>query len=174
MKLKNQLTLIIAVLFLVGGCGYTTKTEMPAGIKTIYVPTFTNQIEIENLYTYRGGLETDITNAIIKRFLFDGNLKVVNDPDKADATLKGELKSFFQNPLRFNQDEEIEEVRVFLQVSIKLIDNRTGKVLIEEPSMVARDQRFLVGPTARSQGQSIEKITDDLARFVVDRIVEDW
>ena len=61
---------------------------LPGGIKTIAIPTFKNAIPAAEIYTYRPGLEIDITNAVIKRFNFDGNLKVTAK-EKADAILEG-------------------------------------------------------------------------------------
>jgi outer membrane lipopolysaccharide assembly protein LptE/RlpB len=171
MKLKHFLLLGI---LLMTGCGYTTQVTMPQGIKSVYVPNFKNTIDVKNLFTYRGGLETDLTNAVISRFLYDGNLKVVSTPEAADAILEGDITSFSQSPLSFNNFEQVTENRLSLTCSIRLVNAKTGKEILAEPSMVGDTRLFLTGARAVTQDEAVRQAIADLAKDIVDRVVEDW
>lgn len=171
---KKIIAGFLAVLLLsVGGCGYTTETKLPNDIKTIAVPTFTNKIPIDDVYTYVSGLEVRLTNAVINRLIFDGNLKVVG-LDEADAVLVGELKSYEQEPVRFTNTESVEEYRLFIVTKLELRDQRTNEIIWVEPSFSGDTEYFVTGPKAISERQAAEKAIEDLARNIVDRIVEDW
>ncbi len=106
---------------LAAGCGYTQHIVLPGGIESIAVPTFKNAIPAERIFTYRAGLEIDLTNAVIKRFNYDGNLKVVSE-DKADAKLVGAIISYDQEGLRFTSLDRPQEMRLHLVVDVKLIN----------------------------------------------------
>ncbi len=155
------------------GCGYTQKVVMPNNIKTIAVPTFADEIPTKERYAYRPGLEIELTNAIRDRFIFDGNLKVVDEKD-ADAVLKGGIISYNQEALRYDRLESVQEYRLYLVVRFKLIDRKTDKVIIEESSFSGRTEYYPTLSTTDSSRITANSAVTDLARNIVDRIVEDW
>lgn len=159
--------------FLQAGCGYTRKTVLPRNIKTIHVETVKNKIPLGRVYAYEPGLEIKITNAIIRRLHQDGNLRV-STRDKSDVVLEANLISFDQEGLRFTGLERIEEYRVYVTLSLKLRDAKTGEILWEEPNFSGDASYFVLGPRASSRGQAAERAIERLARNTVDRIVEDW
>ena len=164
--------LTCAVLFPLG-CGYSRKTVLPKNIKTIHVGTFKNKIPAGDIYAYEPGLEIKITNAIIRRLHRDGNLQVVPE-EKADALLEGDLIGFNQEGLRFTGLERIEEYRLYVITALRLLDQKTGELIWEEPNFSGDSSYFVLGSRATSRGEAAEKAIDRLARHAVDRIVEDW
>ena len=167
-----RLAAFISFCFL-SGCGYTQHAHLPNDIKTIAIPTFKNEIPPKEQFAYRPGLEIELTNAIRDRFIFDGNLKVV-DETKADAILQGAVISYEQEGLRFDHLESVQEYRLFLVIRFKLIDQRTKKVLIEEPNFSGRSEFFVSRSPTSTRKASANSATFDLARSLVDRIVEEW
>ena len=155
------------------GCGYTQEAKLPSGIKTIAIPTFKNEIPPQEQFAYRPGIEIELTNALIDRFIFDGNLKVV-DEDKAEAILEGSIISYEQEGLRFDRLESVEEYRLFLVVKFKLIDAKTGKVILEEPNFSGRAEFFVSRNPLSNRRISANTATFDLAKSLVNRIVEEW
>ena len=127
MKLLRALSLLFTVVFLsvvIMGCGYSTHSLLPSRFKTIYVDNFKNKIDIgkevteSSRYTlYRPGLENDVTNAIVDRFVFDGNLKVAKKED-ADIILKGDLIDYRQEALRYDNVDNVEEYRIKVTVDV--------------------------------------------------------
>ncbi|MCK5013390.1 MAG: LptE family protein [Candidatus Omnitrophica bacterium] len=158
------------------GCGYTTKSTLPASIKTIRVEPFKNSIN----YTEGTGrniyfplLEVKARNAVIDRFLFDGNLKVV-EPHEADLILEGELKRYQRSGLRFTDDDDVQEYRVHVTVSFELRDTQSGEVSWSEPNFVGEATYFVTGAEARSEESAVDDAIVDLARRIVERTIEDW
>lgn len=168
----SWITVLVAFCFL-SSCGYTHQVQLPSGIKTIAVPTFKNEIPPKEQFAYRPGLEIELTSAIIDRFLFDGNLKVVEE-SKADAVLEGAIISYAQEGLRFDRLESVEEYRLFLVVRFKLVDRRTNKVIMEEPNFSGRAEFFVSRSPAAVRRTSANSAVFDIARRLVDRIIEEW
>ena len=167
-------TILVGVLFsFIAGCGYTQRVVLPYNIRTIAVTTFENKIPPQDQYTYRQGLEIELTNAIRDRLIFDGNLKVVEEA-QADAVLKGAVISYKQEAVRFDDLESVEEYRLFLVVKFELVDQKTGKKLISEPNFSGRTEFFAQRNTPSNRGTSSNDTVQDLARNIVDRIVEEW
>ena len=120
----------------VTGCGYTTGSLLPKNYKTIAIQPFKNKVSYisENARAlYVPLLETNVRTAIIDRFLFDGNLHIA-DADKADLLMEGDLIGLTQDSLRTDVNQNIQEYRARVIVSLKLTDIATHKVLWEEPS----------------------------------------
>jgi len=164
---------MLAGVCVLSSCGYTQKAHLPGDIKTIAVPTFKNEIPPSEQFAYHPGLEIELANAIRDRFIFDGNLKVV-DESIADAVLVGSVISYEQEGLRFDRLESVDEYRLFLVVKFKLVDRRTKKILIEEPNFSGRSEFFVSRSPNSTRRTSANSATFDLARSLVDRIVEEW
>ncbi|MDD4957639.1 MAG: LPS assembly lipoprotein LptE [Candidatus Omnitrophica bacterium] len=179
-------SLFLAQCVLFSGCGYQYGSILPAGQDSIHVDNFENKIGASGdvsdkraSYSYRPGLEIDITKAVIQEFIFDGALKIKSS-DNADLILTGELVDFRQYPLSYNEDQEdndrrdVEEFRMQIYADIALSDNKTGKVLWKERSFMGRYSYTVVGPNAESEETAIGKTVKDLADRIVERVVEDW
>jgi len=142
-------------------------------MKTIYVETVKNKLDVERIFAYQPGLEMDITNAVIRRLQQDGTMQVV-EQSKADAILKTELTAFEQEGLRYNNLEGVSEYRLFIVVKLKLIDTKTGDLLWEEPNFTGDDEYYVSDVTSIGEQKAAADAVDRLARNVVDRIVQDW
>lgn len=164
---------MLAVFLCLSGCGYTQSVTLPGHIKTIAIPTFQNKIPPQERYAYRPGLEIELTNAVRDRFIFDGNLKVV-DESEADAVLKGAIISYEQEGLRFDRLEDVEEYRLFLVVSFELVDRKTEEILIQESNFSGQTEFFTSRSPASVRRTAANNVVVDLAKSLVDRIVEEW
>jgi hypothetical protein len=169
-----------AILLSICGCGYTTGSLLPAHIKNIYVEDFKNKIPIaqevseQNRYkTYRPLLEVDITEAIIDRFLFDGNLRVTSRKE-ADIILEGALVDFRREPTQYGYDDSVEQYRIAIFVDMKAIDTASGKPMWTENSFAGSDYYYTSGPEAESEDTAVTDAISDLARRVVERTIEIW
>jgi hypothetical protein len=159
------------------GCGYTTRSAISSKYHTVHVPPFyssidiTQETDVGNKYRiYRPGLETDITKTLTNKFLFDGNMKP-GGVDTSDLELKGELVEFRRDPLRYKDNDDVEEYRLNLVVNISLWDKKENKLLWEENGFTGDTTYF---PAQKSEDAAIKVALDDLARRIVARVVEEW
>lgn len=162
------------------GCGYSTRSAANSSTKTIYIEPFKNDInytsefgEARNIRSYFPLLESKITQAVVDRFLFDGNMKVVKE-DMADLILRGSLIDYVRDPLRYDDNNNVQEYRVNLAVKLKLWDNKENKLVWEEPRFVGQATYFATGSQSKSEAAAINDALVDLGRRVVERTVEQW
>ncbi|HTL70747.1 MAG TPA: LPS assembly lipoprotein LptE [Candidatus Eisenbacteria bacterium] len=168
-----------AVLAL-AGCGYTTKSLLPENIKNIHVAPVENAIDLsaevsheDTFRVYRPGVEIDVTNAIINRFIFDGNLKITG-PEKADAIVEAKLVDYRRDPLRYTEGDDVQEYRLNVVIDCTVVQMPGRKVLWHEPNLTGDTSFFLSGPRAVSEDEAVTKAVEDLARRVVEKTVEIW
>ena len=172
--------LFLISILSISGCGYTTRSLLNPDLKTIYVDNFKNNIKItaeqDELRMYRGyrpGMETNITKAVIDKFMFDGNLKITSE-DKADLILKSELTDYKRDSLRYDANNNVEEYRIKLIVNMSLEDTKSGKILWSEKGFAGETTYRIAGPGAKSENAAIVDATNDLANRIVERTVEAW
>ncbi len=165
--------LVAAPLVYCDFLGYNQKSSLPQDIKTIYVETVKNAIPIHEVYAYEYGLEISITQAIIRRLHRDGNLRVV-PREKADTVLETKLVRFEQEGVRFSKIESVEEFRLFIVLSLRLLNGKTEEVIWEEPNFSGDAEYFVSEVRSIARRDATELAIERLARNVVDRITEDW
>ena len=162
------------------GCGYTVHSALPGSYRTVCVQPFTNQIDITTDVTdrsrykvYRPRLEADITNAVVNRYIFDGNLRIT-DASRANLLLTGALKDFRRDPLRYDSNRNVEEYRLSLVVDLEMRELAGNTVLWSEPSFTGDATFFVTGSLAEAERTALDRAVEDLARRVVERTVENW
>jgi outer membrane lipopolysaccharide assembly protein LptE/RlpB len=178
--LRKVTVIVLAALFFMPGCGYTTRSLLPSNLKSIYVGNFVNKINVtaesSDVRMYRGyrpGMEIEVSNAIRDKYLFDGNLKVT-DTDNANLILKGELVDFRNEALRYDRSDNIQEYRIRLVVNLELINAKDGTTRWKESGFAGESLYNPTGSLAKTETDAITDAEADLARRVVERTVEEW
>lgn len=173
---------VVLILALAGsGCGYSATRLLPAAYQVIYIDPIQNKIplteevnERQVFQTNLPGLEEKVTQGIINRFLFDGNLKITTKPEAADLILKGELLDFYRQAVRRQESNDtVEEYRLNL-VAALTVRNRQGQIVWEEPSLIGDATYQLTGPGARSETVAVDDMVTDFSRRVVEHVIENW
>lgn len=179
-RIKAWALVSVSAALLIAGCGYTTKSLLPENIKSVHIAPVKNAINLageigykERFRVYRPGLEDALTNAIISRFVFDGNLKVAS-PEKADAVFEAKLIEYRRDPLRYSDTEDVQEYRVSVTLDATLYQSGTRKILWHDRALIGDASFFLSGPHAITEDEAVEKVVEDVARRVVERTIELW
>jgi len=161
------------------GCGYTTRSLISSKYKTIYIDHFVNKIDIaketesiRRYKLYRPLIEQDIRKKVIDRFNLDGNLRVAGEAD-ADLILRCAVLDFRRDALRYIENDEVEEYRISITAQIELQD-KDKNVLIKETNIIGDTTYFLSGPHAKAEPLAIDEAIEDLARRIVERVIEEW
>ena len=162
------------------GCGYTTRTSLRPGIRSVYVKPFANKIDMtnpsssyQNFPVYVHAMEIDITNAVINQFQINGILRPADLPH-ADLSLEGDLVEFRQDALRFSNSDQIQQWRLNVVANVRAYDLSTKEKLWEENRITGDYIYITTGPNAESESSALQKAIQDLARRVVERTVEYW
>ena len=173
-------SIVTLLSFIAAGCGYTTRSMISSKYRTIYVTPFINKIDItqetnvaSKYKVYRPMLERDVTKAVVDKYIFDGNLRPVEET-AADVILKGQLIDFRRDPVRYTEDNDIEEYRLNIVVNISLWDRKDEKLIWEENGFTGDVTYFTIGPQVKSEDAAVNDAIKDLARRIVERTVEQW
>lgn len=182
----GQIVFMVTGCFLfltIPGCGYTTRSSISYRFRTIYITPFVNKIDITKetdvgykYKLYRPMLETDVTKKVANKFLFDGNLRPVKE-GSADLVLKGELVEFRRDPLRYTDNDEVEEYRIIIRVNLNLWDTKENQLVWQENNFsgdFSYFTSFTSSGTPKSEDVAVNDAIDDLARRIVERTVEQW
>ena len=161
-----KLTAWIGILCLVmAGCGYQLGSIKIGENKKIAVPIFVNR-------TGKPDLETRVTNAVIAQMQIDGSYKVVTDLSQADFVLLGELVSYSRDAVTFDRSDITQEYRTTLIAKLIFKDAKTDKI-VWTSSRVQGEALFPRGSDqAEAERASLPRVTQDLAKFIVEKVVD--
>lgn len=166
--------IVAACLAIATGCGYHTAgraDRLPPAIRSIAVPAFDN-------LTTRYRLTQWMPEALTREFLSRTRYQVEADPNEADAVLRGAIISQQVAPLIFDQASgRASMVQLFVRMQIRLEDRRTGKMIYRSDNMEYR-ARYEIAVDQRAyfdeSDAALERLSREVARSVVSRIVEDF
>jgi len=119
----------IFCIVLMSGCGYQLvgkETHLPPGISSISIPTFINQ-------TLEPGIEIPFTQALLKEFILDRRVKVV-DRKEADSFLEGIIKSYSFYAVSFDRSGLVLEYQANVVADLTL-KKRDGEILWSEKNL---------------------------------------
>ena len=177
-KIYSLVIFVFCVCFIVSGCGYTIR-GFTSKYKTVHVNQFKNSVDITSessehrrYASYFPLLESTLTQRIVDRFIFDSSIKVAKE-DEAQAILSGELTAYRREPLRYAaNNEDVVEYRVIIFVNISLYDKEKGGVAWSKSSFSGDATYETTGPHIKSEREALSDAVDDLARRVVEAVVE--
>ncbi len=173
MRTRSSILVLIVSALLAPGCasdptkGYSFSSAHREDIATIAVPVFENQ-------TYAHGLETDLTDAVIKE-IHRATPWRVTAGDRADTTLRAVITSADMRSLRKNPDSGlVQELAYVITVSFEWQDNRTGRALVSRRGFKAADT-FVPAYGAQEKLELGQAATSDqLARDIVASLRSAW
>jgi hypothetical protein len=179
---KNVFAILLPLVaaFAISGCGYTSKSLLPDNIKTIHIQNFTNGIDPareisdrRNSYSYRPGLESEISRAVIDAFIKDRHIEVTRE-EGADITLSGTLVDFRQYPLSYQGRDSIEEFRMEIYIDVEVFDNNSKQLLWKEKNFMGQSNYIVAGPNRKTLGEAQRSAVRDIADRIVERTLEKW
>jgi RNase P/RNase MRP subunit p29 len=120
-----------------------------------------------------------LPEAISHEFIARTRYQIVNDPEQADAVLRGTIVNFVQYPIVFDQATGRAsglQVNVIMQVS--LVERTTGKVIFSRPNFEQHD-RYEISVTNTNQyfeesGPALNRLSRDVARDLVSAILDNF
>ncbi|MGH7774531.1 MAG: LPS assembly lipoprotein LptE [Candidatus Binatia bacterium] len=116
-KIQNRAVAMGLFLVLTGiGCGYQFSGRgegFPKDIRTVFVEPFVNR-------SRDIGIEWEITSALKSEFHRQGQLRVVDRLDQADAILSGVVRSFDSRVVAVNRNDEVLQFEMVLVVDMSL------------------------------------------------------
>ncbi len=135
-------------------CAYTTKVSLDPRYQTVAVSGFYNK---SSEYDFQAPL----TNALIRKFINDGRLKVVK-PEESDLLIEGVILDYVRKGLTYDRNDETTQFLIAVTAGVRVTDQQTGKVLWQEPMMVGESTYF-----THAAGQSSDRLRGNVETFLV-------
>jgi hypothetical protein len=161
------LAILLGIVALAAGCGYTVRGHLPADVRTIAIPVLANK-------TTKPAVETEMTRALADAFATDGRLSVVSR-DRADSVLEGEVTGYELISIAFDPRANVRLYRLVVTMNVRLRDVRRNTMLFEHYGFSEKaDFRVLgaVSETIAREEIALRAATVDIARAVVALAIE--
>ena len=160
----RQFTCMLVLFALISGCGYTTKSLISRNINSVYIPIFGN-------YTFRSGLEFDLTTALKDEIMNKTKLRIAKK-ENADTILTGRIIIFSEGVMSSNAKDNIVESSVAISVNVALMDRRTGRGLASMDGLT--NSAAYVVPRGENINTATEECLEGLAEKIVSQLEEKW
>jgi hypothetical protein len=165
---------VVLALFASVACGYSLAgrgTFLPAHIRVIGVPTFTNLTSVYDI-------ERRITERVRSELTGRGKYRVEPSATGVDAVIAGEITSITINPTAHNDQRQATRYQLQLTAKIEFRDVTSNKVIWSNPSMQFREDYEITGtitdPNAffGQEANAMDRLALEFARSVVSAILE--
>jgi hypothetical protein len=162
------------VFTLLTSCGYHVGGKadlMPKGIQTIAIPTFAT-------LSTRYKLVDQLPNEIGREFEARTRFHIVEDPDQADAILKGSVNTVLAYPILFDPASgKASSVQIAVNLTVTLNERATGRTLFSRVNWVVRQNyQIAVDPHQYfdESGPALDRLSRDVANDLVSALVENF
>ena len=146
-------------------CGiYSFKGSLAPHLHTIAIPLFENR-------TAEFGVPEELTDAIIEKFTQDNSLKIA-DRSNADVVLEGTIVRINDRAGAYNAQERVQELKIYITVSIKCMDQVRRQMLWEERLTQWGSYDPSEGADARLDG--LNEAIDKLSEEILNKTVSGW
>ncbi len=157
-------------LALSGCLGYHVGPVKPYYLRDVHsiaVPTFKNRTLVPRI-------EVLVTDTVIKQLQQDGTFQIENG-DKADATLTGEVFRIVRAPARSVRGNVLATTEFALTLSVKYsLIGKNGEQLAAANEAIGTTSFFVSSDVTTDERQALPLATEDLATRLVSQISEGW
>jgi hypothetical protein len=145
-------------------CGvYTFTPSALGGVKSVAIPLWEDQ-------TTEPGIREMLTEGVSQAFVDDNTLKVVAEA-RADAVLRGVIRSYSHDPYTYSAGEVVSEYIVTIGIGIEFKERKSGKIIWEESNM-SNWGTYLSDSQTEQDGQkaAVDKLVED----ILNKTVKGW
>lgn len=167
-RLSATICLLAGILCLPGCAGYRLGSMLPDDIKTVAVPTFINR-------TSEPTIEMECTAATIRQLQQDGSLRVASE-SHADTVLEVVLTSYTLSPVGYDTERTSTVNEYRMQIAATLMLRRTSNqaIVAQATGIVGESTFVMAGDMTSSKSRALPATARDLARRLVEKVVEAW
>jgi hypothetical protein len=158
------------------GCGYSLSGRgsfLPASIKTIGVPLFTNTTSLFEI-------EQRVTDKVRAELTGRGRWTVTPTREGVDALLTGEITAANLAPAAFNEQQQATRLVLTIVSRVELRDVKANKVIWSNPGMQFSETYEVTTAASaldasaflRNDVNALDRLASEFARAVVSAMLE--
>ena len=162
-------SLIAALAALTGCANYRLGTDAKLSFTTLYVQPVANK-------TLLPQSQAIVSTQLRDAFLRDGRVTLVNSATEADATLTVTIKDYHREMTAAREDDTglARKFALTLGTVCTLRDNRNGKDLFKDRSVVVHRDAFTDSGQLQSEYQTLPLLADALAQKISHTVLDVW
>jgi hypothetical protein len=157
---------VLAALLLavsLGGCGYSLRTSLPPGIKSIHVPVLVNR-------TQEPGIEDFITQALTQAVVQSSRARIARNAREADASLEGSIVEYRLTALSFDRSANVTSYRLIIGLALTFRDLKQNQVLWKQDRIEERADFVVSGQVTQTlarENVAVQTAAVEVARAIV-------
>lgn len=165
MSRRRVLTAALAALLAplaLGGCGYSLRTTLPAGVRTVHVPVLENR-------TQEPGIEDFITQALTQAVVQSG-VRIARNAQGADAILEGAIVEYRLTSLSFDSSANVTSYRLIIGLALTFRDLKQNRVIWKQDRIEERADFAVAGQVTQTLAReqvAVQRAAVDVARAIV-------
>jgi len=148
-----RLPALVLLVCLAAGCAYSIHSSLDPRYQTVSVAAFQNA-------SREYDLQAPLTNAVRRKFLTDGRLRVVDAPD-ADLLLEGVILDYRLKGVTYDAEDEVTQFLCLVVAGVRMKDGHSGEVLWQEERMVGETTFYI-----RAAGQSSDRLRGNAEAYL--------
>jgi hypothetical protein len=168
--------LAIALLTMVGGCGYSHTGDAPSDgyrwrslyredVRTIAVPIFTNK-------DFTRGVEFALSKSLVNQIEAHTPYKVV-PRERADSILEGQITAIRRSTVSRDTETAVPQEQLYeIYVDFVWKDLHTGRIIVQRENFAQTRTYYTTLGEGRFVGQ--QQAVENLALAIVQELQADW
>ena len=152
----------VATAIALAGCAYSWRPSVPAGMRTVAVPTFRNSTDVTEL-------GAAVTRQVLREFQREGKFRIVRLDDAA-LEVQGEMKSAKSDSVAYQRSTgaRTREHRFVAKAVVSFIDRKSGRVLVDNRTYTAETTFLANDDVLTGERDASGRLAEEIARQVVD------
>ncbi|MBZ5554436.1 MAG: hypothetical protein LAO21_17090 [Acidobacteriia bacterium] len=156
-----------------GGCGYHQAgkaTKLPPNIRTIAIPTFSNN-------TTYFKVEQRLTHALIEEFIARTQYRVVSSEEGADAVISGRVLSVGATPVIFDPSGRATTFLVSVGISVTMADPQKKTTYYQNKNFSFREEYEISRDPSQffqEDSAALDRLSRQFAQTLVSAILENF
>ncbi len=145
------------------GCGYSLRSSLPSGIKTVHVPVLENR-------TQEPGIEDFLTQALTQAVVTAGRVQIASSVESADASLEGKIVEYALTSLAFDRTANVTQYRLQIALALTLRDLHKNAVIWKQDRIEERADFAVSGQVTQTlarEEDAVKRAAVDVARAIV-------
>jgi outer membrane lipopolysaccharide assembly protein LptE/RlpB len=159
---RTVLAVLVASLGL-SGCGYSLRTNLPAGIQSIHVPVLENK-------TAEPAIEDFITQALTQAVVQASRVRIAANAREADASLEGQIVEYRLVALSFDRSANVTSYRLIIGLALTFRDLKQNRVIWKQDRIEERADFLVAGQVTQTLAReeaAVQRAAVDVARAIV-------
>ena len=158
---------LAALVFILGGCGYSVRAPFDDSIRTVHVPIFRS-------ISFRRDVNIQVTELVIKEIERRTPFKVVGNPKDADTIIDGTINFADKNIVVENPFNLPRQLTAQINASVNWTHNPPTKDELDRgPTIISETVNF-VPEIGESSSSAFYRVNQKLAQQIVDMMESPW